>query len=232
MYHQARVLYAKGDKAKAKELLTKVREKLDKIPQLMEGYLAEASNELLRSIDPNSGRRRRPAMPGFSREQVEQLERLQERTNQVQDPGANANLKKLLEEMGVKGGDNPLADPAEAARGLRRLRCPRHRNRLRRRRAAAHRQEDSEWPRGSLPCWLRAHAPPRCSSPLGLAGCESVRVGANPELPLWMHRPSGALDLGLQEARARAGTSGVGEPYERGQPEIDVARQAGVRRLE
>jgi outer membrane protein assembly factor BamB len=57
---------------------------------------------------------------------------------------------------------------------------------------------------------------------LGLAGCESVRVGANPEVPLWMHRPSGALGL-VYKKRVLAPARAEGEPYERGQPEIDVA---------
>jgi outer membrane protein assembly factor BamB len=57
---------------------------------------------------------------------------------------------------------------------------------------------------------------------LGLAGCESVRIGANPEVPLWMHRPSGALGL-VYKKRVLAPARAEGEPYERGQPEIDVA---------
>jgi tetratricopeptide (TPR) repeat protein len=107
MYHQARLLYAKGDKDKAKELLVKVREKLEKIPQLMEGYLAEASNDLLGAIDPRLAKPKLGAMPGgFNLQQLEQLQKT------IKDNPAN--LKKLLEEMGVKGGDNPLADPNEA----------------------------------------------------------------------------------------------------------------------
>ena len=108
LYHQARVLYGKGDKTKAKELLVKVHEKLEKIPQLAQGQLAEASNDLLRAIDPKAAPSKPvsvPGMPGsFS---LEQLERLQEQIKQ--NP---AHLKKLLEEMGVKGADNPLNDPS------------------------------------------------------------------------------------------------------------------------
>ena len=50
--------------------------------------------------------------------------------------------------------------------------------------------------------------------------CESVRLGANPEVPLWTHRPSWSLAVVYRRSvmdRSRA----VGEPYERGQPEID-----------
>jgi tetratricopeptide (TPR) repeat protein len=111
LYHQARLLYAKGDKNKAKEFLVKVLEKLDKIPQLANGQLAEVAADLLRLIDPKAAPSKPAGMPGmpgmppnFS---VEQLERLQEQIKK--NP---AHLKKLLEEMGVQGGDNPLNDPA------------------------------------------------------------------------------------------------------------------------
>jgi tetratricopeptide (TPR) repeat protein len=107
MYHQARVLYAKGEKDKAKDLLVKVREKLEKIPQLLDGYLAEASNDLLGAIDPKLAKPKLGAMPGgFNLQQLEELQKTIKNNP--------ANLKKLLEEMGVKGGDNPLADPNEA----------------------------------------------------------------------------------------------------------------------
>ena len=116
MYHQARLLYAKGERDKAKELLVKVREKLDKIPQLMDGYVAEASNDLLAAIDPKLAK---PEIggdfAGISPEQVQQLKRLQELQEQLKGGGATgAHLKKLLEEMGVQGGENPLANPNQA----------------------------------------------------------------------------------------------------------------------
>ncbi len=56
------------------------------------------------------------------------------------------------------------------------------------------------------------------------AGCGLVRAGANPEAPLWMHRPSGALDIVYKRplvAPARAET----EAYQRGRPEIDPAHR-------
>jgi outer membrane protein assembly factor BamB len=55
---------------------------------------------------------------------------------------------------------------------------------------------------------------------LGAASCESVRAGANPEVPSWVHRPS--WSLGLSYSRTVVAESRrEGEPYERGQPEID-----------
>jgi outer membrane protein assembly factor BamB len=56
---------------------------------------------------------------------------------------------------------------------------------------------------------------------VALFGCSSLQSGANPQLPLWKYRPSGSLSLVYKKsivAEARR----VGEPYERGQPEIDV----------
>jgi outer membrane protein assembly factor BamB len=52
------------------------------------------------------------------------------------------------------------------------------------------------------------------------AGCESVRAGANPELPLWVYRPSGSLQV-VYKLPLFAPSRTSGEPYERGQPEID-----------
>jgi outer membrane protein assembly factor BamB len=56
-----------------------------------------------------------------------------------------------------------------------------------------------------------------------VCGCQSGG-GANPEMPLWMHRPSGSMQLEYSRsvlARSRQ----VGEPYERGGAEIDVGRR-------
>jgi outer membrane protein assembly factor BamB len=50
--------------------------------------------------------------------------------------------------------------------------------------------------------------------------CESVRSGANPELPLWVYRPSGSLEV-VYKIELLAPSRKVGEAYERGQPEID-----------
>lgn len=55
-------------------------------------------------------------------------------------------------------------------------------------------------------------------------GCESLRAGANPELPLWKYRPSGSLSL-VYKKQIVAEVRKVGEPYERGQPEIDPKRR-------
>jgi len=55
------------------------------------------------------------------------------------------------------------------------------------------------------------------------AGCGTVDTGndrINPEGPQWLHRPSGALHV-LFTRTLTADTRSVGEPYERGRPEID-----------
>ncbi len=55
---------------------------------------------------------------------------------------------------------------------------------------------------------------------LGLSGCTALS-GANPELPLWMKRPSGSLEVVYAES-AVVQARHSGEPYERGQAELDV----------
>lgn len=59
---------------------------------------------------------------------------------------------------------------------------------------------------------------------LGAGACESVRAGANPEVPLWVHRPSGSLSV-VYKVSLLAPSRQMGEPYERGQPEIDAAHR-------
>ncbi|HET9959810.1 MAG TPA: PQQ-binding-like beta-propeller repeat protein [Polyangiaceae bacterium] len=55
------------------------------------------------------------------------------------------------------------------------------------------------------------------------SGCGAVfGSGANPELPVWMQRPSGSLEV-VYSRGALAESRRAGEPYERGQPEIDVS---------
>src|SRR5690349_6155430 len=54
------------------------------------------------------------------------------------------------------------------------------------------------------------------------AACSSLRSGADPELPLWVHRGSGSLEVTFKR-NVVAESRRVGEPYERGQVEIDPA---------
>ncbi|MCC6898703.1 MAG: tetratricopeptide repeat protein [Polyangiaceae bacterium] len=114
LYHQARVLFAKGDKDKAKELLTKVKEKLDKekSPFMTDSYVEKAARELLAIIDPST------APTGGSSYSPEQLDKMREQI--LKDP---AKLKKMLEDMGklkvpsmppVPGGPGGPTDPGEA----------------------------------------------------------------------------------------------------------------------
>jgi outer membrane protein assembly factor BamB len=56
-------------------------------------------------------------------------------------------------------------------------------------------------------------------------GCASLEVGddrVNPDRPLWFNRPSGAMHV-LYTRPLTAPTRSVGEPFERGRPEIDAA---------
>jgi outer membrane protein assembly factor BamB len=59
-----------------------------------------------------------------------------------------------------------------------------------------------------------------------LLGCATLETGddrVNPAEPLWFSRPSGAMRV-LFRRQLSAGSRLTGEPSERGQPEIDVAR--------
>jgi outer membrane protein assembly factor BamB len=53
------------------------------------------------------------------------------------------------------------------------------------------------------------------------AGCEAMRGGANPEMPLWLQRPNFAMQVNYTRPLVVASRR-TGEPYERGQPEIDA----------
>ncbi|HEY6081199.1 MAG TPA: PQQ-binding-like beta-propeller repeat protein [Polyangiaceae bacterium] len=52
------------------------------------------------------------------------------------------------------------------------------------------------------------------------AACASLRTGADPELPLWVHRGSGSMHVTFKR-NVVAESRRTGEPYERGQVEID-----------
>lgn len=52
--------------------------------------------------------------------------------------------------------------------------------------------------------------------------CSALRSGADPELPLWVHRASGSIQVTFKRNLV-ADSRRVGEPYERGQVEIDPA---------
>ena len=57
---------------------------------------------------------------------------------------------------------------------------------------------------------------------LGASGCEAMRGGANPEMPLWLQRPNFAMQVNYTRSLVVPARR-TGEPYERGQPEIDPA---------
>jgi outer membrane protein assembly factor BamB len=55
-------------------------------------------------------------------------------------------------------------------------------------------------------------------------GCESVRSGANAEIPLWARHPSGSMGVAWTRP-VTAEPRKAGEEYERGRPEIDAAHR-------
>ncbi len=74
--------------------------------------------------------------------------------------------------------------------------------------------------RGATPgAWARL-----CLFGLGLSAlgaCTELRAGANPDVPMYRHRPSFALNLAFSR-KVVIPARVTGEPYERGQPEIDA----------
>lgn len=57
---------------------------------------------------------------------------------------------------------------------------------------------------------------------LAASGCDMMRAAASPEGPIWQHRPSWSMNLVYEESIAAMSRDEV-EPYERGQPELDIA---------
>lgn len=73
---------------------------------------------------------------------------------------------------------------------------------------------------------LRRVAAPLATGTLAIlaAGCGQGALGldhVNPEVPIWYHRPAGALDVVVHRSLTVAGRQ-AGEDWERGKPEIDA----------
>jgi outer membrane protein assembly factor BamB len=56
---------------------------------------------------------------------------------------------------------------------------------------------------------------------LGSAGCDTLRSGAHPDMPPFLTRPAGVMHV-MYERPVLAASRRVGEPYERGQAELDI----------
>jgi outer membrane protein assembly factor BamB len=59
---------------------------------------------------------------------------------------------------------------------------------------------------------------------LAAIGCDSTRGGAHPEMPPFVARPNGALTV-IYDRNVRADSRVTGEPYERGQAELDIVNR-------
>ncbi len=70
--------------------------------------------------------------------------------------------------------------------------------------------------------WLAAAA--LTATGLHSLGCEAVRRGANPEVPIWANRPSWSMDV-TYRVKILAPSRAEGEPYERGRAELDVVNR-------
>jgi predicted negative regulator of RcsB-dependent stress response len=110
LYHQARLHHALGDDKKAKELLTKAQQKLEKQSSATlppSGYLEVAVRELLGIIDPSAVA---AAPKTISPEQIQRLQEQIGKLGQAKDP---KEIEKLLEQ--VQGAKTPAGGPAPAA---------------------------------------------------------------------------------------------------------------------
>ncbi|MCA9618195.1 MAG: PQQ-binding-like beta-propeller repeat protein [Myxococcales bacterium] len=57
---------------------------------------------------------------------------------------------------------------------------------------------------------------------LSSVACDGLTSVANPEVPLWVNHPAGAMSIASRR-QLSAPTRGVGESYERGKPSVDAA---------
>jgi predicted negative regulator of RcsB-dependent stress response len=113
IYHQARVTYAKGDVAKAKELITTARKKLEdkakdkpRVPGMPPGFLEASVRDLLAVIDPNAA----AAMAAPSNVDPALLERLRSESAKAGGKMTPEKLQELL-----KGLTGPAAPGGEGA---------------------------------------------------------------------------------------------------------------------
>ncbi|MFO0553197.1 MAG: hypothetical protein U0271_32715 [Polyangiaceae bacterium] len=99
-YHQGRVSWAKGDVAKAKELLTALSKKLE-LPSLdgpPQGQLRVAVDEYLRYVDPTNAPKKRPVGGPDGKISPEELEQLQRQ------------LQRQMQQQGQQGQDGEGPD--------------------------------------------------------------------------------------------------------------------------
>ena len=128
-YHQARLLFAKGDKDKALGLIKQVREKLakDRKPGEPPGYLEVSARELHRTMDPAAAEAPMPGMAALDElqkvhDQMAALQKLlakqkgrdvspEELKEMLKDPEA---IQKMLSNLGKLPGKLAEAAPSSA----------------------------------------------------------------------------------------------------------------------
>jgi hypothetical protein len=106
LYHQARVLFMKGDRDKSKDLIKRAREKLDKQPaEERQQYLDYATGQLLKVLDPAEFAKSAEAS-AYTPEQLEALKK-----QIMEDP---SKLSGMLKDLG-KGVPAKVPVPQEPA---------------------------------------------------------------------------------------------------------------------
>lgn len=107
LYHQARVRFAKGEQDKAKELVKKVRDKLEKqSADEQQQYLEYATGQLQKILDPVEYAKSAGSAAGSSYT-PEQLEALKKQI--LKDP---SKLSGMLKDLGKAGKGSPAPTPA------------------------------------------------------------------------------------------------------------------------
>ncbi|HEY8945373.1 MAG TPA: hypothetical protein VIM73_13975 [Polyangiaceae bacterium] len=105
-YHQARVLLARGERDKAKDLLKKLVERIGKADEKDRAgqfYVERQARELLESVDPTAV----PKSRGLTPEQLERLKQQFKQGGKMDD----AQLQQLLQQLATPSG-SPPAEPA------------------------------------------------------------------------------------------------------------------------
>ncbi len=205
MYHQARLSFAKGEREKAKELLKKCIEKVTKSED--------------KSKTPSF------APPGYLEGAAKDLlQAIDPKAPELAAPAGGGSLDELMKSAGGPGGK---LDAAKLQEMLKKLGgtpglpkpAPAPRTGIGARARAGGQRTMSRLRLGLVGLGLSA-----------LCACTELRAGANPDVPMYRHRPSFALEpFVLAQGRVPARVAGA----LRARPTRDRrARQARVRRLE
>ena len=117
LYHQARVLHAKGESEKAKELLTKADAKIkDTKDASVTGYLPHAIRELMQLIDPEAASKLKSSLPSELMDQLNAADSQEQGGEGVSAEKLQELLREVSKRVGADAGTPLPAPPASAPR--------------------------------------------------------------------------------------------------------------------